>query len=133
MSLCPRSGLDRMGESELDPGGLVLAGLEHVHDMWTDSDGTATSACFSRSAPPRSVPYSAYSKPTVTAERHTSSHGAPVPSTRSDTGSNRHSHHPGVVPGIGAPAGMDDRSMMTIGEESDDVELRLAIEASRAV
>jgi len=28
---------------------------------------------------------------------------------------------------------MDDRSMMTIGEESDDVELRLAIEASRAV
>jgi hypothetical protein len=81
----------------------------------------------------RSLPCFAYSKPTVTAERHTSSHGAPVPSTRSDTGSNWHSHHPGVASGTGAPAAMDDRSMMTIGEESDDVELRLAIEASRAV
>jgi hypothetical protein len=133
VSLCLHSGLDRTRGFGSRSRGLVLVGLEHVHDIWADSDGSATSPCFSRFASPYSLPCFAYSKPTVTAERHTSSHGAPVPSTRSDTGSNRHSHYPGGAPGTGAPAGMDDRSMMTIGEESDDVELRLAIEASRAV
>ena len=130
MSLCLHSGLDRTRGFGSGSRGLVLGGLKYFHDVWADSNGTAA-----LSARPLLAlcHVSHIPKPIVTAERHTSSHGAPVPSTRSDTGSNRHSHYPGVVPGNGAPAGMDDRSMMTIGEESDDVELRLAIEASRAV
>ncbi|KAH8090778.1 anaphase-promoting complex subunit 11 RING-H2 finger-domain-containing protein [Filobasidium floriforme] len=57
---CLHSGLDRMRASELDPGGLVLYGLEHVHDIWADSDGFTTSPCFSCLPPHRSVPYFAY-------------------------------------------------------------------------
>lgn len=64
----------------------------------------------------------------VTAERGTSSsHGAPLPVTLDPDASAV------VMLGRDGTNTTGEGSMMTIGEESEDMDLRLAIEASRAV